>query len=381
MEKRLFGRTGLPISVFTLGTMRFLHGWDEPHDSLPDDSLQNAHEVISTALSAGINLIETARGYGKSERLIGQVLPRIPQARNVFRLMSKAPPLESPRAMRQAVEESLTFLGVSRLDLFALHGLNNPERCHLALRRGGSLEVLEKLRAEGLIGAIGFSSHAPLPLLLQTIASNRFDFVNLHYYYFRPGNRAAVDLANALNMGLFIISPNDKGGSLYDAPQELVRRTAPLHPVHFNERWLLSQPTVHTLSIGLSEAGHWDIHRQSLETSPYWGETERDIHLRLQQAMRSPLDRCPTCRQCLPCPEAIEIPEMLRLFTLATSLGMDFHTRYRYEMMSPGDNWMPGNRAEACTRCNDCLPRCPQQLDIPAWMQQFAKQFPRSNPP
>ena len=81
MEYRSFGNTGFKVSVFTLGAMRFLHGWDEPHDHLPEESLENCRQVLSTALKAGINLIETARGYGKSERLLGKRLanPRLPR--------------------------------------------------------------------------------------------------------------------------------------------------------------------------------------------------------------------------------------------------------------------------------------------------------------
>ncbi|MBF0449054.1 MAG: aldo/keto reductase, partial [Magnetococcales bacterium] len=314
MEYRRFGKTQRRVSVFTLGTMRFLQGWEEPSDYLPEESLENAHTVLNTALSAGINLIETARGYGKSERLIGATLPDLSFKRSDYLIMTKAPPTQTAGEMRSHVEQSLTRLGVSRLDLFALHGLNNESLCQLSLKKDGPLSALEQMRSEGLIGSIGFSSHAPRPLLLRMLASQQFDFVNLHYYLFKTANRAAIDLAESLDMGVLIISPNDKGGRLYEPSTTLSALTAPLHPANFNERWILANPQIHTLSIGLSEAAHMDIHLQSLNNKPFWGETERIAWAKLQQAYQgSILDRCGDCSRCLPCHMDIDIPEVLRL--------------------------------------------------------------------
>lgn len=378
MEQRLFGATGCHLSVFTLGTMRFLNGWDEPHDVLPEDSLANAHSILQSAIKAGINHIETARGYGKSERLIGRVLPHLDTPRDQLIITTKAPPTETALEMRHQLDDSLKRMGLDRVDLFALHGLNNLERFQLAIRPGGCLAALEQARHEGLIGSIGFSSHAPLPLLLAIMATKAFSFVNLHYNFFRQDNRAAVDLAESMNMGLFIISPNEKGGLLYDPPPHLSKLTHPLHPVHFNERWLLSQPQVHTLSVGLSLPQHVDIHLQSLKPQPYWGANERRIQADLTQALaQSPLQRCGPCRQCLPCPVKIDMPTVLRLKHLQDTLEMGSFARFRYDMMQPDDHWIPGARSNLCTRCNDCLIRCPQQLNIPDLMHQAHQQFSR----
>ncbi|HIJ82681.1 MAG: aldo/keto reductase [Magnetococcales bacterium] len=376
MERRKFGATGCHLSVFTLGTMRFLNGWDAPHDHLPEESIENAHSVITAALKAGINHIETARSYGKSEGLIGQVLSHLDIPRSNLVITTKAQPTETAAEMRKNLEESLRLLGLNRVDLFALHGLNNQQRHDLAMRPGGCLAALQQAQREGLIGAIGFSSHAPLPLLLTTIATRAFAFVNLHYNFFRQENRAAVDLATALGMGVFIISPNEKGGLLYQPPPKLAQLTHPLHPVHFNERWLLSQPQVHTLSLGLSLPQHMDIHLESLNPRPFWQGNERQIQADLIQALsRSPLQRCGPCRLCLPCPVQIDIPTVLRLKHLRDTLDMDHFARFRYEMMQPDDHWIPGARGHLCTRCGDCLARCPQALPIADLVRQAHHEF------
>ncbi|MEO5377262.1 MAG: diguanylate cyclase [Magnetococcus sp. DMHC-6] len=367
MEKRLFGQTGIPISVFTLGTMRFLHGWDTPHDHLPDDSLENARQIIQSALDAGINLIETAHGYGKSERLIGATLANLKQPKNSYHLMTKAIPTKSGDQIRVRLEESLTRLAVDRVDFFALHGINTLEILAQCLAPNGPLAGLERAKQEGLIGHIGLSSHGQLPVLLEIIATNRFEFINLHYHFFRQKNKSAIDYAAVRNMGVLILSPNDKGGLLYNPPSKLKRLTEPLHPVHFNERWLLSHPDIHTLCIGMSEPKHIDIHKKSLNGTPYFGNVERAAALRLfQEGLLSPFVRCGECTQCAPCPEHIDIPEIMRLLHLARCLNMVEYARYRYAQMSVQDHWVPGAQANSCDGCNSCLPRCPQGLIIPA---------------
>ncbi|NGZ07378.1 MAG: aldo/keto reductase [Magnetococcales bacterium] len=371
MEKRRFGKTGLNLSVLTLGTMRLLHGWDAPHDHLPDDSLESTHAIVTTALQSGINLIETARGYGKSERLLGRVLPELDQPRSDYCIMTKAPPASSAREMRLWIDDSLERLGVERLDLFALHGLNLEHHLE-AVQKGGILSALQAAKREGLIGAIGFSGHAALPLLLRIIATNHFDFVNLHYYRMRTLNQPAVALAHALDMGVLIISPNDKGGRLYEPSEKLRGLTAPWHPVQFNERWLLTQTGVHTLSIGLSAPEQLGLHLAGLSQTPYWGEIETTIAHRLAALeWQSPLHACgQTCLACLPCPQQIDIPEVLRMDHLIRAFDMELFARYRYGMMQPGDHWVPGAKIETCDRCGECLPRCPRGLAIPDLLVQ-----------
>ncbi|MBF0417289.1 MAG: aldo/keto reductase [Magnetococcales bacterium] len=367
MERRPFGKTGLDVSVLTLGTMRLLHGWDAPHDHLPDDSLESTHRIVSAALSAGINLIESARGYGKSERLLGAVLPQIGIPRAHYRIMTKAPPAPTAREMRQWIDDSLTRLGIDTIDLFALHGLNREEHLAALDVRNGVLTALRQAQDEGLIGAIGFSGHAAPPLLLRILATGHFDFVNLHYYRFRRANHAAVALAQALGMGVLIISPNDKGGRLYEPPEKLRTLCAPLHPAQFNERWLLAQSGIHTLSIGLSEPEQLPLHLEGLRATPAWGQDEQEIAWRLEaEESRSSLRDCgQNCFDCLPCPQGIEIPEILRMDHLIHCFDMAHFARYRYGMMRPGDHWVPGARLSCCDRCGACLPRCPRALPIP----------------
>ena len=88
-----------------------------------------------------------------------------------------------------------------------------------ALKKDGCLEAARKLQEKGRARHMGFSTHATTDIILKAIASDEFDYVNLHWYFVNDLNWSAIEAAAARDMGVFIISPNDKGGKLYEPPE------------------------------------------------------------------------------------------------------------------------------------------------------------------
>ena len=296
MQYRLFGSTGLRLSIFSLGTMRFA-------------SAAVACKVVERSLAKGINHIETAPAYGASEQFIGQSLTNLgllqPSQRNNLILTSKLTPTLTAEEIDRAIDTSLARLKVDYLDAIAIHGINTT--AHLDWVQAEMLAALARAQADGRIRHIGFSTHGPLDLILKAIATQAFSFINLHYSYFFQRNAEAIAAAHQQSMGIFIISPADKAGMLYTPPERLKQLCDPFDPLLLNYRWLLSDSRITTLSVGPAVPEELDWPLQVSDDVAPLSEPELSAIARLDHAQKEALadDLCSQCHACLPCPESI----------------------------------------------------------------------------
>ena len=96
-------------------------------------------------------------------------------------------------------------------------------------------------------------------------------------------NWGGIEAATTRDMGVFIISPNDKGGMLYSPPLKLETLCQPLSPMAFNNLYCLSRPQVHTLSVGASCPEDFDEHIRSLENYEKAGLVMAPIEAKLRR--------------------------------------------------------------------------------------------------
>lgn len=377
MLYRRFGRTELKMPVFSCGGMRYQYKWqDIPLWQIPRNNQENLEATIRHSVELGINHIETARGYGSSEAQLGKILPTFPREELI--VQTKVSPKADAKEFQRDFEKSLRNLRLDYVDLLGIHGINNVELLDYCTRPNGCLDVVRKLQAQGKVKFIGFSTHGATDIIIQAINTNQFDYVNLHWYYINQANWAAIAAATRHDMGVFIISPSDKGGKLYQPPQKLVNLCAPLSPMVFNDLFCLSHSQVHTLSLGAANPQDFNEHLKTLDLLDNASKILPPILARLEQAAIDSLGEewvktwyinLPTYQQT---PSQINIPVILWLRNLAIAYEMVDYAKMRYNLLGNGGHWFPGNKADNIRKLDlrQCLSRSPHADKIPRLLEE-----------
>ncbi len=148
MEKRKFGKTDMEVSVLGFGGAEI--GFN------PKQTQDDVNELLNSALDAGLNLIDTAAGYLKSEQMIGEAVGK---RRKEFYLITKCGALDgftrsdwSIKGILATIETSLRDLKTDYLDIAQLHSCDSE-----ILKRGEAIEGLQRAREKGYTRYIGYS--------------------------------------------------------------------------------------------------------------------------------------------------------------------------------------------------------------------------------
>jgi predicted aldo/keto reductase-like oxidoreductase len=382
MRYRRFGRTNLQMPVFSCGGMRYQQSWsDVPWDQVDQAGQANLEATIQRSVEVGINHIETARGYGSSEMQLGPVLKQFPREKLI--VQTKVMPKPTAREFRETFETSMKYLGLDQVELLSLHGINHLGHLDEVLRPGGCLEVCRELQRDGRIRSVGFSTHATPDVISAAIRSDEFDYVNLHWYFVNDLNRACIAEAAQRDMGVFIISPNDKGGKLYLELPKLRGLCAPLTPMQFNDLYCLARPEIHTLSLGAAKPSDFDEHLAGLEHYDRAAEVTAPIERRLREELERAHGADWMRRWFTRLPEFVEVPgqvnilEILRLWTYAKPLELTAWAKFRYNMLGNADHWFPGEHVEKLDwdQVRAAIAKSPFADRIPAILEEAHRLF------
>ena len=347
---RRFGRTNLQMPVLSLGGMRFQESWEElKFPEISQKEQKKLENILNLANKFGFNHIETAKYYGTSEVQLGMGFKNTKKKPKI--IQTKIPPNRDPKLFEFELLKSFEKLQVKKIDLLAIHGINSPEHLHHAVRDGGCIEILRKFQKENLIGHIGFSTHGETSLIEQAISTNLFDYVNLHWYYINQTNSKVIDLAHKYDLGVFIISPTDKGGHLHTPSTKMLELCSPLHPIVFNDLFCLRNNNIHTISVGVAKEKDFELHLEAVSLLPKVEEYIPQIlnNLKNESINSLGIEWYQNWDKNLPnwqnTPGSINIPVLLWLSNLIDSFDLEEFAKSRYQLLGNGSHWFPGNNA------------------------------------
>ncbi len=368
MKYRKFGKTGFEVSALGFGCMRLPTveggGIDEPL----------AVEMIRRGIDAGVNYLDTAYVYhgGDSERVIAKAL-RDGYREKVW-VADKMPiwNVKEHADLDRLFAEQLDRLEMKKIDVFLLHNIQAPS--WVRMRDLGSVEWLEKQRADGKVGRIGFSYHDDFDTLAEILDHHAgWDMCQIQYNYVNEevqSGTKGLEYAASKGVAVVIMEPL-LGGCLANAP-EAVREVfdsagSKRTPVDWALRWLWNKPEVATVLSGMSAMAHVEENLASAEASGVGtlSREELDTVARARAAYEGlkPIG-CTGCAYCMPCPSDVYIPRMLKLYN-----GVLVHGGNQLGLNRNLYSDTPeAHRASACTECGECEAKCPQGIKISEWM-------------
>ena len=266
METRVLGTSGLTVPVVGMGT------WST-FDVRGDAADASARAVVDRAYAAGATFFDSSPMYGEAERVLGLALRG---GRRDAQVATKIWTPSTAEGRRQA-ERALRFYD-GFVDVYQIHNLVHW-RAHL--------DLLESLKAEGRIAAIGATHyHASAFGELRTVMeTGRIAAIQIPYNpRERDVEREILPLAADLDIGVIVMRPFAEGGLVRRMPS--TRDLAPLAPFGVRTwpqallKWILSDPRCHVAIPATSKPDRM-TENAAAGDPPWFGREERDLVARL----------------------------------------------------------------------------------------------------
>jgi len=324
--------------------------------------------MIHRAFEAGVNYIDTAVMYcaNDSQYVVGEALKGW---RDKIVLSTKNHYFgEDEKAWWQNLENSLVRLQTDHIDIYNTHGVNRNSLENAVKPRIAGW--LQKARDQGMIRHICTSFHDNNDALKAVVDSGIFEVVTLQYNLLDRQLADGIAYAHEKNMGVVVMGPVG-GGRLGASSEVLSGMVADVNRVpELAIRFVLSNPNVSIALSGMSATEHVvENVAVASDTTPLSPEDKAAIDRQLERLVAMTDLFCTGCGYCKPCPEAVDIPRVFKLYNEARVYGLWDHSRAKYARWRENmkEDALQG---DACVECGECLEKCPQKIEIPTQLRE-----------
>ncbi|MCL1988921.1 MAG: aldo/keto reductase [Firmicutes bacterium] len=374
MQYRNFGKLGFEVSLLGMGCMRL--PFIDENDGSKGVDRDKAYELIKYAVDNGVTYFDTAYGYHAtdSEAVLGEALQDGGRRQKV-KIATKQPfgVMATQADIRRNLENTLKKLRTDYIDIYLLHCIMQPTWDEIQKRE--IFAEFEKFKAEGLIKHIGFSYHGQYPTFKEVVERYPWEMCLVQQNLLdvnREATEQAIYTAHKHDLAVVIMEPL-RGGGLTKAPQVVadlydnfpIKRT----PTEWAFRHLANYPEVSAMISGMSTLEQLKenlaMFSQEDMKPNCLSEDEKKLIVAAREGYESIVTiPCTGCNYCVPCPHGVEIPRAFALYNDAHRFGHFDQPRRSYMFTRRAKH-----DASFCTSCGVCLPKCPQEIDIPKQLQ------------
>lgn len=333
MDYVTLGKTGLKISRMGFGGI-----------PIQRIDAQGTKELIHKMADAGVNYIDTARGYTVSEEYLGYALEGV---RDKFVLATKSM-ARTKDAMAADIEKSLGNLRTEYIDLYQVH---NPsmEQLEQVMGEGGALEALKEAQAAGKIGHIGLTAHSAA-VFERALELGWVETIMFPYNIVESQGEELIARCKEKNIGFIAMKPL-AGGAIENASLAI--------------RYICANDNVTVVIPGMAEEKELEQNlRACLDASPLSEEERKEI-AGIREQLGS--NFCRRCNYCAPCTAGINIPSVFLFAGYLERYDLGDWARDRYNSLAV--------KASACVECGECETRCPYHLPIREMLKKCAQEF------
>ncbi|MGI6777008.1 MAG: aldo/keto reductase [Acetivibrionales bacterium] len=361
-----FGQTGLKVSRFGMGCMRFPKIKSGNGEEVIDE--QEVIKMVRYAIDNGVNYFDTAYTYAGSELVLGKALKDGYREKAIIATKLPVWKAKNYKDYEKLLDEELQRLQVDCIDIYLLHNLT--QTYWESVKELDGIRFINEAKKQGKIRYKGFSIHGDFELFKEIIDANDWDMCQIQLNILDIKHQVGLEgLRYAASKGLpVVIMEPLRGGTLVQGIPEQVKSIwnkakVKRSPAEWCFRWLYNIPEVTVILSGVSSMEQLRENIRIFENAQanVMSSEETELIDEVRNIYESMANvRCTGCKYCMPCPEGVEIPEIFKLYNDMKTLNQSGHCSTLYEYMILDS----GKGADRCVECGSCETQCPQEIKI-----------------
>ena len=338
LQHRTLGKTGLRVTTVGYGTM-----------------ITSDPTVIARAVDMGVNYFDTARNYqnGQNERMVGAALGS--KRKKIFLASKSSDDPSTGRGILTEIETSLKELNTDYLDVWHLHGLDNPAQISDEL-----VAAQRQAKQQGKIRFAGVSTHN-LPAIVDRIIEAKIEVVQTQYNFASDTNCGpALEKLHQAGVGLIAMKVMAKAGRRGSRPERAANFAAAAL------KWAIKNPAIATTVPSMTDIDQLQENFRAM-SEPFTEADSKILMARLEEIGPYFCRMCGGCQD--QCQKGLPVADMVRFVMYADGYGQFPLGRGHFLDMSAE------HQQVRCSDCGNCTVRCPNGVHVEAQLSRAQELF------